>query len=139
MHHLGITFLQKVHKISPRQIQRWSSDPATSATNERNPVDRYETLLNKLMERGHYDIARLVVARQANIVGCTLDCMDDLPAPDKETTERECLDDYPAVTAYHDAMLTDQPLEIVMELKHQAFRELNETFARYKADKTNAR
>jgi len=35
-----------------RQIHRWSSDPDTTESHQRNPIDRYETLLKMLMERG---------------------------------------------------------------------------------------
>ena len=47
-----------------RQIHRWASNPETTDSHQRNPIDRYERLLEKLMERGCEDVARAAVARQ---------------------------------------------------------------------------
>ncbi|MFH1984803.1 MAG: hypothetical protein ABIL58_23425 [Pseudomonadota bacterium] len=115
LYHLGMSTLNKLYtglrskgcpscgaqleESRERQIHRWASDPATTASHQHNPVDRYESLLKKLMERGAVDVARSVVARQIRIVR-----PHDMPEPGCDTIAEECLDDYPAVLAYHDAL-----------------------------------
>ena len=52
LHILYKAYLADLYKKSHRQIERWASDPDTSASHQRNPIDRYENLLHRLMERG---------------------------------------------------------------------------------------
>lgn len=115
LYHLGMTCLNKLYtgirsKQCPkcghllevsreRQIHRWASDPATTASHQSNPVDRYEALLKRLMERGAVDVAQAVVARQIRIVR-----PHDMPDPTQDSLAEECLDDYEAVVAYHSVL-----------------------------------
>ena len=111
-----------------RQIQRWSSDPDTTASHQRNPIDRYEILLKKMMALGEADIARACVRRQALVVGCDLVVKDyaDLN-PDKRTIAEECLDDLGKVAAYHEALMDpDSDSQMIQEAKAAAMRELDE-------------
>ena len=103
IYYLGKTVLTTLFQRGERQIERWSADPKTS-NSVRNPVDRYEELLNRLVEEGHQEIARAVVARQAHIVGCNL-TPKALPIPDKETLEHEMIDDIPVKAAYDQVLL----------------------------------
>ncbi len=102
IHYLGKAALTSLYQRGERQIERWSANPDTSES-QRNPIDRYEVLLKKLMEEGHKDIAQTVVARQADIVGCIL-TDKDYPEPDKETLELELIDDL-AFKAQYDKVL----------------------------------
>lgn len=104
IYYLGKSTLTSLFQRSERQIERWSADPKTSGT-AKNPVDKYETLLEKLVQENHTDIARSVVSRQAHIVGCDL-APKKLPQPDKETLEYELIDDIPAKAEY-DRILMD--------------------------------
>ncbi|MCP4108291.1 MAG: hypothetical protein GY749_22575 [Desulfobacteraceae bacterium] len=104
IHYLGKSALTSLYQRGERQIERWSANPATSE-NQRNPIDRYEVLLKKLMEEGHKDIAQTVVARQADIVGCVL-TDKNYPEPDKETLELEIIDDL-TFKAKYDKVLLD--------------------------------
>ncbi len=54
---LGDTFLQKLYNRGLRQIYRWAADPDFTDTNERNPLDRFRILLERLCEIGREDIA----------------------------------------------------------------------------------
>ena len=127
---LGKTFMPKLFKISPRQIDRWSCDPDFSDSSRRNPMDRYETILEALMEIGKDKIARGAVDRQARIVGCNLVCEGDA-VPDKDTLTEELLDDLPAVTQLHDAIINRKPEQVVRELLSKAKRELDEDYQAY--------
>lgn len=84
---LGDAFLQTLFKRALRQLQRWSCDPDFADSIERNPVDRYEVLLARLVERGREDVARASVSRQAHIVGCELRCLDPVEADKRSMPE----------------------------------------------------
>lgn len=114
-----------------RQIHRWAADPDTTESHQRNPVDRYETLLNKLMALGHIDIARSSVRRQARIVGCFLRQVD-MPRSDKSTIAEECLDDLAVVADYHKVLNDpDATPELVRERLAAAELELRENYDRF--------
>jgi hypothetical protein len=129
-HHLGVATIQKLFKVSPRQIDRWACDPDFAESSQRNPMDRYETLLKKLMELGAVDVARATVDRQAAIVGCSLQCEGDV-VPDKETLEAECLDDLPALAVLHRAMLNKEPIQVVNDLARKAIKDIKEDLVLY--------
>lgn len=124
------SFLQTLFKRSLREIQRWSADPRYASDTDRNPLDRYEFLLDRLMELGRADIARASVARQAHIVGCELRCLDPVE-PNANSIEAECLDDYPALTQFHEAVRQSRTPDLVRHLWQEAKRELDETFTLY--------
>lgn len=126
----GKTFLPKLFKISPRQVDRWSCDPDFSESSQRNPMDRYETILTELMEIGKEKIARGAVDRQARIVECHLVCSGDV-VPDKDNLSDELLDDLPAVTKLHAAIISREPEQVVRGLLNKAKRELDEDYQAY--------
>ena len=72
IHFLDKSFLASLYKRSPRQIERWAADPDTTESHQRNPMDRYEAVLKRLIVFGAADIARSAVNRQAAVVGCHL-------------------------------------------------------------------
>ena len=124
---LGKSTLTTLFKKSSRQIDRWSCDPDFSESAQRNPMDKYETLLNKLVERGVMDIARAAVDRQARIVGCDLKCSE--ASPDKATIEEELLDNIPALAKYQQAVMTKQPLEVIRRAARKVIQEIEEDLA----------
>ena len=138
LYHLGVSALNKLYtglksKRCPkcgaevlesreRQNYRWSSDPATTESSQSNPIDRYEALLKRLMERGAVDVAQSVVARQVRIVSPR-----NFPQPNSSSIAEECLDDYESVVEYHrilrDQCSTQSEVDHALEL---AIRELEE-------------
>lgn len=131
IHHLGKSYLQNLYKKATRQIHRWAANPDTTESHQRNPIDRYETLLNKLMARGHVDDARAIVRRQAHIVGCLL-AVKEIPISDKATLAEECLDDVPALAEYH-RVLTDPETTVdqVREAMAAVTNEIRENYDRF--------
>jgi hypothetical protein len=127
---LGDSFLQKLFQRSNRQIFRWAADPDFAADTERNPMDRYEVLLSRLMEIGREDVARAAVTRQALLIGCELRCLEDVQ-PDKADVRDEILDDHPAILAFHEAIRLSQDPVWVHELYQRAKREIEETYSFY--------
>jgi len=128
---LGDAFMQELFKRGIRQVQRWSADPDFAEV-DRNPLDHYETMLRRLMEIGREDVARAAVSRQAFIVGCELGLLE--PAePDRETVEAECLDDYPVLTAFHQAIRDGESQDRVRQLWQAAKHELDQTFEAFRA------
>ena len=127
---LGPATLQKLFKRSQTEIYRWGADPDYASETARNPMDRYETLLEQLMERGRQDVARAAVARQARIVGCELRQCEEV-VPDRGDWRDEVLDDHPALARYHEAcrdlMAGRCPPERVHHLQDEVIREIRET------------
>lgn len=127
---LGDAVIEKIYKRGIRQIQRWSADPRFVSEAERNPLDRIELILERLVEIGREDIAEATVARLARVIGCRLVPEGD-PVPDKEDWRDEIIDDYPAVTEFHIACQkckTGQaPPELVSATCDEAIRELIKT------------
>ncbi|NOX32534.1 MAG: hypothetical protein GXP56_02185 [Deltaproteobacteria bacterium] len=126
---LGITSLTSLFKVGPRQIDRWACDPDFTESSQRNPLDRYETLLKKLMDRGVDDIARAEVDRQVKIVGCTMRV--NHPVPDKGSITEELLDNLPAMAAYQEAARPEanQPLAVIREKARALIQEIEEDLA----------
>ena len=130
IHYLSKEFITRLYSISNRQAERWAANPDTTESHSRNPMDRYEELLNKFMAVGRDDIARIAVDRQAKIVGCELK-MAETTLPDKLNILDECLDDYPPLALFHEAIRKQTDIELVRHLYRDAIRELEETMAGY--------
>jgi len=128
--YLGSATIQKLYKVSSRQIDRWCSDPDYTESNQKNPVDRYEALLSKLMALGHTDVARSFVRRQVRIVGCV---MEELPGelPDKGNLPEEMLGDYACMHLFHKAIQNEKDELIIRKLRSELISEINKTFAFY--------
>lgn len=130
---LGKSTLTDLFKKSIRQIDRWSCDPDFSESAQRNPMDKYETLLNKLVERGVMDIAQAAVDRQARIVGCELKFSDAFP--DKDTIEEELLDNLPALAEYQKAVTDRRPFAVIRQAAMKVIREIEEDLALIEAER----
>ena len=129
IYYLGKTILTTLFQRGERQIERWSADPRTS-NGARNPVDRYEELLLRLVEKGQEETARAVVARQAHIVGCTLESKT-FPIPDKDTLEHELIDDIPVKAAYDQVLLDPKAnREMCKAALDDIIRELTENYVK---------
>lgn len=126
---LGDAFLQKLFQRSLRQIQRWSADPDFTTDHERNPMDRYEVLLARLMELGREDVARSAVSRQAHVVNAELRLLEDVD-PDVRSIPEKCLDDLPALANFHHVLLSrgKHQIDEVRAAWQMAKRELDEDF-----------
>lgn len=129
----GDTYLVKLFGVGPRSIQRWVAQrPYVDEDSVReNPVEKIEVLLRKIMTvPGGPEVARSIVSRLAGIAGCSLDgaCC---ALPDKGSIEAECLDDYPALVAFHDAIREGRSARAVVLRHMDARRELDETLNQY--------
>ena len=132
IYHLTKSYLAKLYKKSPGQIERWASDPDTTESHQRNPVDRYETLLKKLMALGYTDVAIQTVARQTRLVGCGYPRAERMPKAEKKTIAEECLDDLPALATFHDALIA--PKSTKEEVRHaldQVVVELQQNYTKW--------
>lgn len=129
---LGMETLQKLFKRSPTQIYRWGRDPDCCEDVERNPIDRMNFLLERLCEIGREEIAMSAVAMMARTVGCGLSA-NSAVVPDKTDIDAECLDDYPAVVEFHNAIRDGKSIDTIRYRLDRAKRELDETFAAAKA------
>ncbi len=132
----GTSYLSNLYSVAIRQIQRWSCDPDFSESAQRNPMDRYEKVLKRLVELGRKDVAMGAVDRQANIIGCHLVCTT--AAPDKDNLNEELLDDLPVVARLHQAIIENKPNAVVRELLVKAKQELDEDYQAYLSAKGNS-
>jgi hypothetical protein len=92
-------------------------------------MDNLGIVIEALAEIGRMDIARAGVEMLAQKTGCELRVID-LPVPDC-TLDDECLDDYPVLVRFHDAIRREDEKEVVRRLWQEAKGELDETFASY--------
>ncbi|MBW2342475.1 MAG: hypothetical protein JRF53_00420 [Deltaproteobacteria bacterium] len=136
---VGDTYLIKLFGLSPhknsgpRSLCRWTAKrPYVDEDSIReNWIEKHEKVLKRLLqEPGGLEIARALVARHAYIVGCELSVKTEI-LPDKATMEDECLDDYPAITRFHESIRDINPVPRVRHLWTEAKRELDETLAFY--------
>jgi hypothetical protein len=127
---LGDSFLQKLFKVSLRQIQRWAADPAFAEDTDRNPADRIEVILSRLMEIGRGDVARAMVSRLAIAVDCELQCLDEM-APDGKSLIEELLDDHMPLAQFHEAVRNGEPPVTVHRLYQAAKDELTQSYVMY--------
>lgn len=128
IHYLGKSSLTSVFQRGERQVQRWSANPCTTSSQQRNPVDRYEDVLKMLMETGQNQVAISCVARQAYIVGCELR-EKKMPTPDKPTLELEIIDDLSFKTAYDDILLDRKSTrKECLDALNNAIKELKENY-----------
>jgi len=120
----------KIWNCSERTLLRWSANPATTQSITKNPLEMLGITLEKLMERGRADFARAAVDYLAAIVGCALVCDGEIH-PDKDNLAEECLDDLPALAAFHTSLRENQPRAVVRELCRKAKQDIDESLALY--------
>lgn len=128
---LGNSFMQKLYNRGLRQLHRWSADPDFCEDHERNPLDRLKILLARLNEIGREDVALSAVEMLAQAIGCEICRNGEAVVPDQETIEAECLDDYPALVEFHQAVKDGADEVMVRHYWQAAKRELDETYHRY--------
>ena len=125
----GKGYVMRHFNISQRSVNRHTSEKRdVSEEGARdNILERFEKVLEDLMISGGEakEWAKLSVDRFARIVGCELVCID--VTPDQEDLDAECLDDYPALTAFHSAVRAGKPEVVTRKLKMDLIAELNET------------
>ncbi len=130
----GDSYIIKLFHIEIRTFQRWTAKrPYVSEESIReNYIEKHDHILQRLMSEGYTDIARAIVAHHAEITGCTIIPISEV-SPDKTNLHEEMLDDYPAVTKLHAAILNSSPIDEVRHLSQMAKQELDETVALYRA------
>lgn len=131
----GKGFIANLFGIKSRQVERWSCDPDTSDSAQRNPLDKYEKILQLLCELGRKDVAIGAVDRQAKILDCDLVCQNT--EPDKTTLHDELLDDLPAVARLHTAIRKKEDIAHVREALRQAMDELKQSYEAFLKETVN--
>jgi hypothetical protein len=133
-HYLGIAALTSLFKVGHRQIDRWASDTDSS---QRNPLDKIESLLKKLMALGADDIAWATVDRMAKIVGCTMRVKVNV-RPDKRSLAEELLDNLPALAEYQEVARPGSraPVQVVRAKAMSLIREIEEDLALIESGRT---
>lgn len=130
---LGETYLLKLFKVSARSLQRYTAlAPYVDEESIRgNYIEKHEIILSRLISDGYRDVARSIVSRHADIVGCSI-VPATAPEPDKDTIEAECLDDHPALVRFHQAILNGDDVDTVRHRAEKATNEIMETLALYR-------
>ena len=130
----GLSFMIKFFNVSERTYAAWRSNPINVDENSirTNYLEKHEQLLELLMEElDGAEIAKGIVTKHANIVGCDLSEIS-YPTPDKATIEEECLDDYPILVRFHTAIRNKEALAVVEYLGSESRKEISETVMKYK-------
>lgn len=127
---LGISFLQKIFQRGHTEIYRWSRDPEFTSDSKRNPLDRLTVLFKEMADQGHQREARAAVNGLAASVNCTLKDLKRVE-PDKADLLDECMDDHPALAAFHDAIRQQKSKQEIRHLWMEARREIDETWYLY--------
>lgn len=129
---LGDSYFTRLFGVTLRTLQRWCAmKPYVDEDSVRdNYVEKHERILESLLASGNNEVARSIVARHAHIVGCELQSLNKVE-PDLSSIEEECLDDYPALTKFHDAIRRGRPCEEIVHFWQEAKKELDETLKLY--------
>lgn len=133
---LGHNFFANLFGVSFRTVTRWIAQRPYVAEGSirENYLEHHETLLNKLMNDGYHDLARSIVSRHADLVGCRM-VANDTETPDKADIASEMLDDYPALVRFHESIQSSQDINTVINNARITIDEINETVALYRSQK----
>ena len=127
---LGPEVVGRICGRCKRQAYRWAADPRYCDNVERNPIDWLGDLFEMLIEIGRRDIVLAGLRTLAEKANTEVKDLEPC-CPDKETIAEECLDDYPAVSAFHTAIREGQDTKEVQRRKEAAIREIEETFRKF--------
>jgi hypothetical protein len=132
---LGINYMANLFGVNGRTVTRWIAQrPYVSEYSIReNPLEHFETLLNRLIGDGYEDIARAIVSRHADLTGCHL-VPNELPKPDKTLMEAEMLDDFPPVVKLHAAIQQGMSFDTIRHLSEKAVNEIMETVELFRTE-----
>jgi hypothetical protein len=132
---VGINYMASLFGVSLRTVTRWIAQRPYVAEDSirENPLEHFETLLNRLMGDGYPDIARAIVSRHADLTGCHL-IRNEHPKPDKDQMEAEMLDDYPALVKFHDAIQKNMDMDAVLHYARGVTEEIEETVELYRTE-----
>ena len=134
---LGMERLQRLFQRSRTEIFAWGANPLHCAETRANPLDRLSLLCRELDLLGHGRIARDALGVIAREIGCRLVPIDD-PEPDQDDVRDECLDDLPALCAFHEAVRRGEELPEIDRLAGEAVQEIRETAALARRERIKA-
>ena len=126
---LGAVELQKIFSRGQTQLNRYCMAPHF-ADAQRNPLDRLQVLTEQLEAAGEHELALAAI----NFILEPLTARataQNLPTPDKDTLEEECLDDFPELTTL-DALIAKQshPRDVIQQAE-RVKNEVDETIVKY--------
>ena len=111
-----------------RHLRNPDDDAFREDVSRDNFIDSIQATIRDLARLGHERIARNIVEiLLLELPGYRLEAAAEC-RPDRDTVEEECLDDYPAVTEFHQAIRDGQSVEVVRYLYLKAKAELEETY-----------
>ena len=126
------TTLFHILGVGEKQQRRFSLNPKIYDDASPNPFDRIESLLEKLMSDRHNYLARAIVTRFANIVGCELSYVKSFEFKKNTNIEKECLKGYGPIFEFHRALyLREKSGAEIETLRQKALDCLNKPFQMY--------
>jgi hypothetical protein len=128
---LGRSQCHAIFNCSEREFYRWGADPDSCGDIRKNPLDLIAAACRKADLIGHTDIAVAPAHILAEPFNCRVSMAPDV-TPNRPTIEAECLDDHPAMVAFHEGIRRGLPLEEVGALRDRAVHEIEETFVKYR-------
>ena len=116
-------------KFSPSATPRFTGGAETLILQRTAPATLWTGcgfFFREIRNQGYEEEARAGVNYLAEAVGCRL-AETNRPEPDKDSKWDECLDDYPALTDFHNAVRQGKSWAEICHLAEQAKREIDET------------
>lgn len=127
---LGYGEMQRLLGVGRGQVDRYCRNPEVTEDSERCPLRRLHALFAEAVDAGAADEVRAGCNMLAEVLGCRLAPMD-APEPDGDDVQAECLDDYPALVALHQAVRGREPLAVVRARADEVRGEVAQTVEMY--------
>ena len=123
---LGVPSLGRILGVGHMQIYRQVRNPDFTEDFIRSPIQRIRVLVYELYQRGERELAEGILNYMAE--GADMHVTPNSCAtPDKDSVEGECLDDYPVLVEFHEAVRNGADLRELERLAEHVKSEIEET------------
>lgn len=123
---LGVPALGRILAVANQQIYRQIRNPDHTEDSIRPPIQRIRTLIYELDQSGERELVEGILNYMAD--GADMHVTpNSCQQPDKDSIEGECLDDYPVLMAFHEAVRCGADLRELERLAERVKVEVEET------------
>lgn len=130
---VGIQALQRIFMVGDKCLYKQMRNPDYQGNSLRPVIKRVRMLLYDLNNVGAESLAQKILNYMAAAVD--MHAVHNAQAqPDKATCLDECLDDYPQLVAFHDAIRSHRDILEIEVLAETVKRELDQTVVAYRRE-----
>lgn len=123
---LGVPSLGRILGVGHMQIYRQVRNPDFTEDFIRSPIQRIRVLVYELDQRGERELAEGILNYMAEGADMHV-APNSCATPDKDSVEGECLDDYPVLVEFHEAVRNGADLRELERLAEHVKSEIEET------------